>query len=155
MSNKIAHYAEEIATFCKSAKVSKAKAEEFVGIILAKALPENVGRPVSEKMQKIRDGVMAYAKTHATFTTRDIADEMDVEEKDVKTAIAWHNRDTQILFVVGTKEMHAPGRRPSIWSLSDKKLEKTEAKKKTVNVKAKAKKEPVADAAEQQEPLEA
>lgn len=116
----VAKFSEEIAAFAKSAKVSKAKVEAFVGEILAKASDMNgePGRPVSAKMQKVRDAVMAYAENNASFTAKQIADHHDVEVTDVNLAIKWHNRNGEIFVNVGTEENKekTPGRRPIVWA---------------------------------------
>jgi hypothetical protein len=116
----ISKFAEAIAVMAKTNKVSKAKVEAFVGEILAKAagMGGEPGRPVSAKMQKVRDAVLAYAEKNGTFTAKQIADQFEMDVADVNLAIRWHNRDADVFVNVGTeaKTDKTPGRRQIVWA---------------------------------------
>ena len=110
-----------IATFAKSAKISKAKAEAFALDIIAEVKPQGGGRPAGAETLALREKFMAYVSGVNTFTSKQVSEVLDCEPVEVNNCIAYFNRDDADVFVqVGTiVELGKRGRRPIVWAMRE------------------------------------
>lgn len=110
----------QIHTFAKTNKVSKAKLEEFISGILAQNKPIRVagGKLAKDSTLELRNQFSEYIKANQgkQITSRTIADTFHVSLADAGNVLKYYANNAQVK-PVGVQEHSGRGKRATVWLL--------------------------------------
>ena len=112
----------QIHTFAKANKVSKAKLEEFISDILAQNKPVARiagGKPAKSSTIELRHQFKEYiqANTGKQITSRTVADTFHVSLADAGNVLKYYANNGAQVKAVGVQEHQGRGKRATVWLL--------------------------------------
>ena len=112
----------QIYTFAKANKVSKAKLEEFISGILAQSKPVariSGGKAAKSSTLELRNQFKGYiqANTGKQITSRIVADTFHVSLADAGNVLKYYASNGAQVKAVGVQEHQGRGRRATVWLL--------------------------------------
>lgn len=105
-----------IAEFSKANKVSKTKLLAFTKAIIAMQEPVNVGKPVSEESQKVRETIRSMQGR--TFTSKMVAEKCKVSNVVVNNNLRYLMKKEKIASVVGKEKAATRGKPSLLWTVN-------------------------------------
>lgn len=110
----------QIHTFAKANKISKAKLEEFISGILAQNKPASRtggGKPAKDSTLELRHQFKEYiqANTGKQITSRTVADTFHVSLADAGNVLKYYASNGAQVKAVGVQEHTGRGKRATVW----------------------------------------
>lgn len=112
----------QIHTFAKANKISKAKLETFIAGILAQNKPVariGGGKPAKSSTLELRHQFKEYlqANTGKQITSRTVADTFHVSLADAGNVLKYYANNGAQVKAVGVQEHQGRGKRATVWLL--------------------------------------
>ena len=111
----------QIHTFAKANKISKAKLEEFISGILAQNKPIRIsgGKPAKSSTLELRNQFKEYiqANTGKQITSRTVADTFHVSLADAGNVLKYYANSGAQVKPVGVQEHQGRGKRATVWQV--------------------------------------
>lgn len=111
----------QIHTFAKANKVSKAKLETFIIGILTQSKPIRIsgGKPAKDSTLELRNQFKAYiqANTGKQITSRTVADTFKVSLADAGNVLKYYASNGAQVKAVGVQEHTGRGKRATVWAI--------------------------------------
>lgn len=109
----------QIHTFAKTNKISKAKLEEFISGILAQNKPIRLsgGKPAKSSTLELRNQFKEYIQANQgkQITSRTVADTFHVSLADAGNVLKYYSRNGAQVKAVGVQEHQGRGKRATVW----------------------------------------
>ena len=110
----------QIHTFAKTNKISKAKLEEFISGILAQSKPVariSGGKPAKSSTLELRNQFKEYIQANQgkQITSRTVADTFHISLADAGNVLKYYANNGAQVKAVGVQEHHGRGKRATVW----------------------------------------